>query len=84
MTFGVLPALTLTSRVLVRYRLRFCISAIIQMNYSTHIPYTTYHKPMGGPPYISSEQRGGLIMRSWLIYECTIKCPIPSCTRTLN
>ncbi len=31
-----------------------------------------YYKPMGDPPYISSKQASGLIMRSWLIYEYTI------------
>ncbi len=28
-----------------------------------HVPYSTYYKPMGDLPYISSEQGGGLIMR---------------------
>ncbi len=27
-----------------------------------YIPYTTYYKPMGNLPYISSEQGGGLII----------------------
>ncbi len=31
------------------------------------LPYNTYYKPMGDPPYISSEQGGGVIMRTWLI-----------------
>ncbi len=47
-----------------------------------HSPYvlltvTTYYKPMGDLPYISSEQRGGLIIHTELIYEYTIKRPIP-------
>ncbi len=29
----------------------------------------TYYKPMGDLPYISSEQEGGLIIRTKLIYE---------------
>ncbi len=33
-----------------------------------HVPYSTYYKPMG----ISSEQGGGLIIRTKLIYEYTI------------
>ncbi len=33
------------------------------------LPYSTYYKPMGDLPYISSEQGGGLIICSWLIYE---------------
>ncbi len=37
-----------------------------------HVPYSTYYKPMGDLPYISSEQEGGLIMR---ITIC--KRPIP-------
>ncbi len=38
-----------------------------------HIPYSTYYKPVGDLPYISSEQGwGGLIIRTELIYEYTI------------
>ncbi len=33
------------------------------------VPYTTYYKPMGDLPYINSEQGGGLIIRTELIYE---------------
>ncbi len=33
-----------------------------------HVPYSTYYKPMGDLPYISSEQ-GGLIIHTELIYE---------------
>ncbi len=36
------------------------------------LPYITYYKPMGNLPYISSEQGGGLIIRTELIYEYTI------------
>ncbi len=38
-----------------------------------------YYKPMGDPPYISSEQGGGLIMHSWLINYTNIpyKRPLP-------
>ncbi len=40
-------------------------------------PYSTYYKPMGDLPYISSGQ-GGLIIRTELIYESTTyKRPIP-------
>ncbi len=41
------------------------------------VPYSTYYKPMGNLPYISSEQ-GGLIIRTELIYEYAIKRPIPT------
>ncbi len=34
-----------------------------------HVPYSTYYKPMGDLPYNSSEQRGGLIIHTELIYE---------------
>ncbi len=34
-------------------------------------PYSTYYKPMGDLPYISSEQ-GGLIIRTELIYVYTL------------
>ncbi len=41
------------------------------------VPYSTFYKPMGDLPYISSEQ-GGLIIHNELIYEYTIyKRPIP-------
>ncbi len=44
-----------------------------------HVPYSTYYKPMGALPYISSEQGGGLKIHSELIYENTIyKRPIPN------
>ncbi len=43
----------------------------------TVVPYSTYYKPMGDLPYISSEQ-GGLIISSEFIYEYTAyKRPIP-------
>ncbi len=42
----------------------------------TFIPYSTYYKPMGDLPYISSEQ-GGLIIHTELIYELPHKHPIP-------
>ncbi len=35
------------------------------------VPYSTYYKPMGDLPYISSEP-GGLIIHTELIYEFTI------------
>ncbi len=48
-----------------------------------HVLYSTYYKPMGDLPYVSSEQ-GGLIIRTEVIYEYTIhKSPIPY-TRTLS
>ncbi len=42
------------------------------------LPYSTYYKPMGDLPYISSEQGGGLMICTELICEYNIyKCPIP-------
>ncbi len=42
-----------------------------------HILYSTYYKPMGDLPYISSEQGGGLIIHHGLIIRITIyKHPI--------
>ncbi len=40
------------------YRLYICTIG----HTCTLVPYTTYYKPMGGPPYISSEQESGFIM----------------------
>ncbi len=42
------------------------------------VPYSTYYKPMGDLPYISSEQGSGLIIHHGLIMRITIyKRPIP-------
>ncbi len=42
------------------------------------VPHSTYYKPMGDLPYISSEQGGGLIIFHGLIMRITIyKRPIP-------
>ncbi len=47
----------------------------LQLN--TPVPYSTYYKPMGDLPYISSEQ-GELIIHNELIYKYTMyKLPIP-------
>ncbi len=35
---------------------------------TVHVPHSTYYKPMGDLPYISSEQ-GGLIIHTELKYE---------------
>ncbi len=37
--------------------------------HSIPIQYSTYYKPMGDLPYISSERAGGLIIHTELIYE---------------
>ncbi len=36
------------------------------------LPYSTYYKPMGDLPYISSEQEGGLIIHKGLIMRTNI------------
>ncbi len=36
------------------------------------VPYSTYYKPMGDLPYISSEQGGGLIIHHGFIMRITI------------
>ncbi len=44
-----------------------------------HLPYSMYYKPMGDLPYISSEQGGGLIIRTYEfpIHVHVYKRPIP-------
>ncbi len=43
-----------------------------------HVLYSTYYKPMGDLPYISSEQGDGLIIHHGLMMRITIyKRPIP-------
>ncbi len=52
--------------------------SILQVQVHMLLPYSTYCKPMGDLPYISSEQGGWLIIHHGLIMRITIyKRPIP-------
>ncbi len=44
-----------------------CLNSLLYFMRLSVVAYTTYYNPVGDPPYFSSVQGGGLIMRSWLI-----------------
>ncbi len=52
-------------------RLRQLMRSCVDLYCAFDVPYSTYYKPTGDLPYVSSEQ-GGLIIRTELIYEYTI------------